>query len=111
MALPHYTKQELSIYPSNLPKGLINTLIVACLLLGLAALRSSKGMQGWLNVIENWVFMLLWIPLAVTLCALLFLTDEFLGLPKAKMLEFLNSCNHSNAIFAFSFYRQAAIDR
>ena len=43
MALPHYTKQELSIYPSNLPKGLINTLIVACLLLGLAALRSSKG--------------------------------------------------------------------
>ncbi|MEN9493847.1 MAG: hypothetical protein RJA89_89, partial [Pseudomonadota bacterium] len=23
MALPHYTKQELSIYPSNLPKGLI----------------------------------------------------------------------------------------
>lgn len=87
MALPHYTKQELSIYPSNLPKGLINALIVACLLLGLAALRSSKGMQGWLNVIENWVFMLLWIPLAVTLCALPFkLRDDSFELKLAYYL-------------------------
>ncbi|GGM02630.1 hypothetical protein GCM10010099_18520 [Streptomyces cinereus] len=38
-----------------------------------------------------------------------FLTDEFLGLANANMLEFLNSCNHSNAIFAF--YRQAVIDK
>lgn len=72
MALPHYTKQELSIYPSNIPKSLINTLIIACLSIGLAALRSAKGLQGWLNVFENWVFMLLWIPLAVTIFALPF---------------------------------------
>lgn len=72
MALPQYSKQALSIYPNNIPKGLIHTLIAACLLLGLAALRSGKGLQGWLNVVENWVFMLLWIPLAVTIFALPF---------------------------------------
>ena len=72
MALPRYTKQELSIYPSNIPKGLIHSLMAACLLLGLAALRNDRGLQGWLNVVENWVFMLLWIPLAVTLFALPF---------------------------------------
>ncbi|VXB62912.1 hypothetical protein ENHYD8BJ_80211 [Enhydrobacter sp. 8BJ] len=37
------------------------------------------------------------------------MTDEFLGLANANMLEFLNSCNHSSAIF--TFYRQAVIDK
>lgn len=69
---PHNTKIDWNIYPKDLPKGLIHALFIACLLLGLAALRHGRGMQGWLNVLEYWVFMLLWIPLGVTLCALPF---------------------------------------
>ena len=72
MSAANDSKNSLSIYPSGIPKGLINALIVGCLVLGLAALRSGKGLQAWLNVIENWVFMLLWIPTALAICALPF---------------------------------------
>lgn len=72
MSLPHDEKQELSIYPANLPKALINSLIIGCLFLGLAALRHGHDLDGWLNVLENWVFMLLWLPLGVTICAIPF---------------------------------------
>ena len=61
-----------SPFPKDSPRGLIIALIIACLLMGLASLRNGTGLQGWLNVVENWVFMLLWIPLAVTIFALPF---------------------------------------
>lgn len=70
--LPKFTKQDLNIYPNNIPKGLVHSLIIACVLVGLAGLRYGRGLQGWLTVIEYWVFMLLWIPLGVTICALPF---------------------------------------
>ncbi len=54
------------IYPKDLPNVLFTTLIIACLLLGLASLRNGTGLQGWLNVIENWMLMLLILPLATT---------------------------------------------
>ena len=58
------------IYPKELPNVLFTSLIVACLLLGLASLRNGTGLQGWLNVIENWLLMLLILPLATTVVAL-----------------------------------------
>ncbi len=58
------------IYPKDLPNGLFTTLIVMCLLLGLASLRNGTGLQGWLNVIENWLLMLLILPTAITVVAL-----------------------------------------
>lgn len=64
--------QTLTIYPASLPKRLIQALIAACLLLGLSGLRHGRGLVGWLTVIEHWLFMLLWIPVAVTVCALPF---------------------------------------
>ena len=60
------------IYPKDLPNVLFTSLIVACLLLGLASLRNGTGLQGWLNVIENWLLMLLILPLATTVVALPF---------------------------------------
>ncbi|WP_201527733.1 MULTISPECIES: hypothetical protein [Psychrobacter] len=58
------------IFPKDLPKGLIIVLIIACLLLGLASLRNGTGLQGWLNVIENWLLMLLILPTATATVAL-----------------------------------------
>ena len=72
MQFPHYTREALSIYPKAIPKGLIHALIIACVLLGLSGLRHGRGEVGWLTVMENWLFMLLWIPTAVTICALPF---------------------------------------
>lgn len=69
MRLPNSTAQNWTIYPEGLPKALINTLIIACLLLGLAGLRAGRNLQGWLAVLDNWCFMLLWIPTAITICA------------------------------------------
>lgn len=66
------TKIATIIYPKNLPHGLITTLIVGCLLLGLAALRTADGIQGWLNVIEEWLLMLLILPTATAAVALPF---------------------------------------
>lgn len=60
------------IYPKDLPNGLFTSLIVACLLLGLASLRHGTGLQGWLNVIENWLLMLLILPTATATVALPF---------------------------------------
>ena len=60
------------IYPKDLPNVLFTSLIVACLLMGLASLRNGTGLQGWLNVIENWLLMLLILPLATTVVALPF---------------------------------------
>ena len=60
------------IYPQDLPNGLFTSLIVACLLLGLASLRHGTGLQGWLNVIENWLLMLLILPTATATVALPF---------------------------------------
>lgn len=59
-----------TIYPKDLPNGLFTTLIIMCLLLGLASLRNGTGLQGWLNVIENWLLMLLILPTAITVVAL-----------------------------------------
>ncbi len=70
MHLSKDNTQAWSIYPQGLPKALINTLIVACLLLGLAGLRAGRNLQGGLAVLDNWCFMLLWIPTAITICAL-----------------------------------------
>lgn len=67
-----FHKQDFDIYPKNLPKKMINLLIIACLLVGLAGLRQGRNLQGLLAVIENWAFMLLWIPTAVCFCALPF---------------------------------------
>ena len=61
-----------TIFPKDIPNGLILTLIIACLLLGLASLRHGTGIQGWLNVIENWLLMLLILPTATATVALPF---------------------------------------
>lgn len=58
------------IYPKELPNVLFTSLIVCCLLLGLASLRHGTGLQGWLNVIENWLLMLVILPTAITVVAL-----------------------------------------
>lgn len=60
------------IFPKELPNVLFIMLIVACLLLGLASLRNGTGLQGWLNVIENWLLMLLILPTATATVALPF---------------------------------------
>ena len=85
--MPKYSAQELSIYPHTIPKGLIKSLIVGCLLLGLSGLRQGRNLDGWLTVLDNWFFMLLWLPLAVTLCALPFkLRDDTFELKLAYYL-------------------------
>ncbi len=61
-----------SIFPKDLPKGLIVALIIACLLMGLAALRNGSGLQAWLGVIENWLLMLIIFPTATAVVALPF---------------------------------------
>ena len=66
------TKISNTIYPKDLPHGLFTALIVACLLLGLASLRNGTDLQGWLNVIENWLLMLLILPTATATVALPF---------------------------------------
>ena len=72
MMLPKFSKEDLNIYPKNMPKALIHTLIIACLLLGLSGLRAGRNIQGVLAVLDNWAFMLLWIPTAVACCAVPF---------------------------------------
>lgn len=67
-----FNKQDWNIYPENLPKKMINVLIISCLLLGLSGLRHGRDLHGFLAVVENWAFMLLWIPTAVAICALPF---------------------------------------
>lgn len=59
-------------FPKDLPRGLIYALIIGCLLLGLASLRNGTDLQGWLNVIENWLLMLLLFPTATAVVALPF---------------------------------------
>ncbi|WP_227429281.1 hypothetical protein [Psychrobacter sp. I-STPA6b] len=46
------------------------SLIFACVLLGLASLRHGHDWQNWLNVIENWLLMLLIFPTATATVAL-----------------------------------------
>ena len=58
-----------TIFPKDLPNGLFISLIIACLLLGLASLRHGTDLQGWLNVIENWLLMLLILPTATATVA------------------------------------------
>ncbi|MGP5407504.1 hypothetical protein ACTXLW_07860 [Psychrobacter celer] len=60
------------IFPKDLPNSLFVILIVACLLLGLSSLRHGTDLQGWLNVIENWLLMLLIFPTATATVALPF---------------------------------------
>lgn len=60
------------IFPKDIPNGLMIALIIACLLLGLASLRNGTDLQGWLNVIENWLLMLLILPTATATVALPF---------------------------------------
>ncbi|MDN5897438.1 MAG: hypothetical protein L0H35_02105, partial [Psychrobacter sp.] len=64
------TKIANIIYPKDLPNGLFTSLIIACLLLGLASLRNGTDLQGGLNVIENWLLMLLIFPTATAAVAL-----------------------------------------
>lgn len=59
-------------YPENIPKGLIKTLIIGCLLMGLSGLRHAEGWQGWLAVFENWLLMLVIFPTATAVVALPF---------------------------------------
>ncbi len=66
------TKVSDTIFPKELPNGLFIALIIACLLMGLAGLRHGTGLQGWLNVIENWLLMLLIFPVATAAVALPF---------------------------------------
>lgn len=61
-----------SIFPKDLPNSLFVILIVACLLLGLSSLRHGTDLQSWLNVIENWLLMLLIFPTATATVALPF---------------------------------------
>ena len=65
-----FTKITDIIFPKDLPNSLFITLIIACLLLGLASLRHGTDLQGWLNVIENWLIMLLIFPTATATVAL-----------------------------------------
>lgn len=58
------------IFPKDLPNSLFIALISACLLMGLASLRHGTDLQGWLNVIENWLIMLLIFPTATATVAL-----------------------------------------
>ncbi|MDE0491224.1 MAG: hypothetical protein ACTH4C_09430 [Psychrobacter celer] len=60
------------IFPKDLPNSLFIILIVACLLLGLSSLRHGTDLQSWLNVIENWLLMLLIFPTATATVALPF---------------------------------------
>ncbi|WP_169392326.1 MULTISPECIES: hypothetical protein [Psychrobacter] len=60
------------IFPKELPKSLFILLIIGCLLLGLASLRHGTDLDGWLNVVENWLLMLLIIPTATATVALPF---------------------------------------
>ncbi|MGX8219328.1 hypothetical protein ACWS81_00860 [Psychrobacter celer] len=60
------------IFPKDLPNSLFVILIVACLLLGLSSLRHGTDLQSWLNVIENWLLMLLIFPTATATVALPF---------------------------------------
>ncbi|MDO4251439.1 MAG: hypothetical protein Q4C68_08010, partial [Moraxella sp.] len=55
--------------PKDLPKGLILTLIIACLLIGLSGLRygGASSLEGWLHVVENWLIMLWIIPCCTAL--------------------------------------------
>lgn len=66
------TKLAQTIYPKELPQVLFTSLIIGCLLLGLASLRHGTDLQGWLNVIENWLLMLLILPTATATIALPF---------------------------------------
>ncbi|AMN50327.1 MULTISPECIES: hypothetical protein [unclassified Psychrobacter] len=60
------------IYPKDLPNVLFTSLIIACLLLGLASLSHGEGFQGWLHVFESWLLMLLIFPTATAAVALPF---------------------------------------
>lgn len=66
---PHFSY---SPFPKDIPRVLIHALIIACLLMGLASLRNGLGVQGWLNVIENWLLMLIIFPTATAVVALPF---------------------------------------
>lgn len=81
------TKIDWNIYPKNIPKVLINALIIGCVFLGLASLREGHDLHAWLDVVENWAFMLLWIPCGVAVCALPFkLRDDSFELKLAYYL-------------------------
>lgn len=58
--------------PKDIPKGLIISLIMLIMLLGLSGLRHGQGdkFQGWLHVFENWVFYLLLLPACTALVSL-----------------------------------------
>jgi uncharacterized membrane protein len=61
-----------TIFPKDLPNVLFILLIIGCLLMGLGSLRHGTDLQGWLNVIENWLLMLLIFPTATATVALPF---------------------------------------
>lgn len=52
------------VVPKDVPKGLILTLIIAVMLVGLSGYRYGGGnaLQGILHVLENWVLYLVLFP-------------------------------------------------
>lgn len=52
------------IFPKDIPRGLIFLLMGACVLLGLSGLREGVG-----QMLFQWLFMLVLVPLATTLLA------------------------------------------
>lgn len=57
------------IMPRDVPKNAVGTLLLGCLLLGLAGMRAG-GMAGVCQTLENWLMMLLILPSAITVVAL-----------------------------------------
>lgn len=50
-------------------------------------MRNKHGIEAWENVFENWVFMLLWLPCGVAVCAVPFkLRDDSFELKLAYYL-------------------------
>lgn len=72
--LPSKTQSWLDCWiPKEIPRGLILTLIGACLVVGLSGLRYGRGfgwLEGWLHVLENWLMMLVIIPTCTALLAM-----------------------------------------
>lgn len=55
--------------PKDIPKPLVMTLLISCLLTGLSGMRHG-GIEGILHTLENWLFMLVIVPCLVSLVAM-----------------------------------------
>lgn len=59
------------IVPKDIPRGLILTLIILVMMIGLSGFHLGEGdhLQGWLHVLENWLVCLVIIPAFTALVA------------------------------------------